>query len=681
MSLALKNITELTLGAGNGFDVEVDDLGITVFVSEDYLVDDEEFWEIKSSGDILDGLTNGYLQMLDSTGTPYTLSESLTLFSNSQLSLPAPGSVEATDYLVTIGAGGEFSNTVAYIDPITGNIGINDLTPSADLTIKGDVKIEGPSTGSTEFRVISGSDIIYNLPTSQASPAQVLLNDGNGNLSWGDNGSGGVTGDMCTVQLRRTTDLYGSGTPQSISFDQIIIENDASILERDDINTSRVLINETGLYQVTYSVTHDIETGDFQHFKVRLNGTTDIDQSIHTVHQNGSVDSDYYPIHNTFAADLTDGDYIELFYEGNNTSHLENCRIHFYVLRLKGSKGDTGATGSGSNIVIQKDDVTVGTLTDTLNFEGSGISTAIDEGSNKTTITITNTDTCDFSNGGDSAGYVRSLGNNDPYALSLKTNNADRIVVASDGKVGIGNTPSEFFEVRRTAVGSANHVRFTLKDTLNTDDYNLNIDTNDKGSAIFSFEDGSKRQAVVFGADTNGGNKTVLGVGISADSGSTWDPSFVVTFDRKVGIGKHTPTEALDIIGNIILTGTVDGRDIALDGTNQDSHISNVSNPHSITKAQVALSDVENITVNLSTTVAPIATDDSGSGYAVGSRWIDVTANKEYVCVDSTASAAIWTETTSIGGGGSGDVTSSASVTDNRIVRGDGGAKGIQEST
>jgi hypothetical protein len=41
-------------------------------------------------------------------------------------------------------------------------------------------------------------------------------------------------------------------------------------------------------------------------------------------------------------------------------------------------------------------------------------------------------------------------------------------------------------------------------------------------------------------------------------------------------------------------------------------------------------------------TVAPAATDDNTEGYAVGSRWIDVTADKTYECVDATTDAAIW---------------------------------------
>ena len=50
-------------------------------------------------------------------------------------------------------------------------------------------------------------------------------------------------------------------------------------------------------------------------------------------------------------------------------------------------------------------------------------------------------------------------------------------------------------------------------------------------------------------------------------------------------------------------------------------------------------------------TVAPGATDDSAAGYAVGSKWVDVSADKAYMCVDATATAAVWTEITQAGGG------------------------------
>ena len=50
-------------------------------------------------------------------------------------------------------------------------------------------------------------------------------------------------------------------------------------------------------------------------------------------------------------------------------------------------------------------------------------------------------------------------------------------------------------------------------------------------------------------------------------------------------------------------------------------------------------------------TAAPTVNDDSGDGYAPGSRWVDVTNDKAYVCLDASSGAAVWTEVTQSGGG------------------------------
>lgn len=59
-------------------------------------------------------------------------------------------------------------------------------------------------------------------------------------------------------------------------------------------------------------------------------------------------------------------------------------------------------------------------------------------------------------------------------------------------------------------------------------------------------------------------------------------------------------------------------------------------------------------TNKLDGTTAPTTSDDDGSNYSVGSRWIDTTNDKEYVCLDAATGAAVWTETTGSGGGGGG---------------------------
>ncbi len=54
---------------------------------------------------------------------------------------------------------------------------------------------------------------------------------------------------------------------------------------------------------------------------------------------------------------------------------------------------------------------------------------------------------------------------------------------------------------------------------------------------------------------------------------------------------------------------------------------------------------------NYAATSAPTVTDDSGSGYAVGSQWVDVTKDNSYVCADASVGAAIWLQTNGAGGG------------------------------
>lgn len=49
---------------------------------------------------------------------------------------------------------------------------------------------------------------------------------------------------------------------------------------------------------------------------------------------------------------------------------------------------------------------------------------------------------------------------------------------------------------------------------------------------------------------------------------------------------------------------------------------------------------------NLCATAAPTANDDINALYAVGSRWIDITHDDEYVCLDASAGAAVWGVTT-----------------------------------
>jgi len=45
---------------------------------------------------------------------------------------------------------------------------------------------------------------------------------------------------------------------------------------------------------------------------------------------------------------------------------------------------------------------------------------------------------------------------------------------------------------------------------------------------------------------------------------------------------------------------------------------------------------------NFSAIVAPAVTDDSSKGYGPGSVWVDLTADRYYICTDGTVGAAVW---------------------------------------
>lgn len=61
----------------------------------------------------------------------------------------------------------------------------------------------------------------------------------------------------------------------------------------------------------------------------------------------------------------------------------------------------------------------------------------------------------------------------------------------------------------------------------------------------------------------------------------------------------------------------------------------------------------EAIKTNLGATTDPATTDDVGLGYAIGSRWVNTSTDKEFVCLDATDDAAVWKETTGTGSGSS----------------------------
>lgn len=81
-------------------------------------------------------------------------------------------------------------------------------------------------------------------------------------------------------------------------------------------------------------------------------------------------------------------------------------------------------------------------------------------------------------------------------------------------------------------------------------------------------------------------------IGVTGPGSST--DNAIARFDGAGGATIQNSTVTIDDLGNITTAGTVDGRDVSTDGAALDAHVASTANPHSVTKAQVGLSNVDN---------------------------------------------------------------------------------------
>ena len=104
----------------------------------------------------------------------------------------------------------------------------------------------------------------------------------------------------------------------------------------------------------------------------------------------------------------------------------------------------------------------------------------------------------------------------------------------------------------------------------------------------------------------------------------------------------HKIDYPINVVGTITSTGTVNGRNISVDGTTLDSHVSNYSNPHDVTKTQVGLSNVNNTLMKFNASTSPLVTSDQTYGYSIGSIWINTVTYQSYICSNASTGNAQW---------------------------------------
>ena len=177
-------------------------------------------------------------------------------------------------------------------------------------------------------------------------------------------------------------------------------------------------------------------------------------------------------------------------------------------------------------------------------------------------------------------------------------------------------------------------------------------------------------------------------VNISYDLIVDSDLLFVDVAPGYVGIGTNTPGEMLDVVGNaeingdIIVTGTVDGVDIAArdhaESHSIASHNDTTATGAELTTVADGVAAKNAHTHTHASTTGRTANDHHNEAHTHEGTAILSTGEggaSKFLREDGDNSCSWQT----IAGGG--DVSAAANLTNHAIVRGDGGAKGVQTST
>ena len=234
------------------------------------------------------------------------------------------------------------------------------------------------------------SGIVYNSTTKR-------MNQYNGS-QWEEVGSNQTSEALPVVVLKSddNTNTFTKTSPLILPWN-LEKYKDSGFSHSNTTNNTRLIVDELGTYQFSGRIR--IYNGLSQRvqptLKIFINGVEqDWNLDSGYIRSSGSA-SDYWTLEFTYEPQkLIANDYVELelSHENSNPTSFSSTFIgdesSFSAIKLQGTKGDKGDTGSGSNIVIKKNGVIIGTLTDSIDIIG-GVP-VIDEGGNVTSIEIGN---------------------------------------------------------------------------------------------------------------------------------------------------------------------------------------------------------------------------------------------------------------------------------------------------
>ena len=201
---------------------------------------------------------------------------------------------------------------------------------------------------------------------------------------------------IVSVTSTDTTSTFSQSVPLICSWD-VERYKDSPFTHSNSTNNTRLTVDEDGTYQIAASIRVFEETTTQARSqsvgRILINGVIQSQPYGSSYIRVSGNASDYWSaVINPPPLKLSANDYIEvqIQIESDNTVSFSSDFIgnesSFSVIKLQGTTGETGPTGAGANIITQKDGVTVGTVTSTLNF-ADGFTSVTDDGSNETKVT------------------------------------------------------------------------------------------------------------------------------------------------------------------------------------------------------------------------------------------------------------------------------------------------------
>ena len=122
----------------------------------------------------------------------------------------------------------------------------------------------------------------------------------------------------------------------------VLVQNDTTIIEHDPVNTTRVLIKESGLYFLAFSVSFDADAGEEQ---IRVRALTNDLTLIPGSERLASEDDEINDLSNSITCELIAGDYVTLQVQATGAGNVLESTTTFMMTRASSVKGDVGPAG------------------------------------------------------------------------------------------------------------------------------------------------------------------------------------------------------------------------------------------------------------------------------------------------------------------------------------------------